>query len=424
MRHQKIKSLFCIGLLIGTLAQLHAKEEATCNSPKTTKQLIECSLQKHPELQVLFAEQKQTAELKNIAGQIPNLELDSQILYGTDSSYSAEVNLQHTFELGGKRTARVTKANKEILLFAQKLLIKKQKVVIQLLEKLHRMRQLQHEMELIRESSATYARVRARFHRRPRLSPDQEMSANIYLFAINENKQLIRILQSEYISLTQEVRLYIGNETIKLEKLLPRAYKTWPNISQHKIKFSPFLLLAKRELELSESGVELQDSLAWPDFSIGPSLGYNRSKSDLPAYLGGGSSSSQADIGFSFAFKLPLYHQNQGQRNYAKKGVIVQNTRSRILEKELNVLRKSLVKIYLNSISSLNINQTLRMIKVKHNRLHQLLRRGIVHSSLVIELHRQEYEFVTASHENELQALKALWATQSIDGTIFKEASK
>lgn len=424
MRQLYSRILLCCGFGLLFVNHLYGNSNSTCNAIKTTKELVQCSLQKHPELQIMFAEQKQTAELKNIAGQIPNLELDSRVLYGTDSNYGAEVNLQHTFELGGKRSARVKKAKNEISVFAQKLLIKKQGVVISLLVKLHRMRQLRHEMELIRESSATYHGVRQRFRRRLRLNPDQEMSANIYLFAINENKQHKRILENEYIRLVQEVKLFVNKDSIKLTGLLPKAYQKWPPVSQRKIESSPYLQLAKRELELSESDVDLQDALAWPDFSIGPALDYSRSKSDLPTYLGGGSSKSQADIGLSFSFKLPLYHQNKGQKEYAKKGMVVQSVRSRMLGKQLDTLRKSYVNIYQNSISSLNIAQTLRMIKTKHNRLHQLLRRGIVHTSLVIELHRQEYEFVKASHENELQALQALWAIQAIDGSIFKETTK
>lgn len=423
-KYYKYNIVFNIAICLVIKSPLLANVKPGCETIKTTKDLIQCSLQKHPELQIMYAEQNKTAELKNIAGQIPNLELDSRVLYGTDSGYSAEVNLQHTFELGGKRSARIVKAKKEISVFAQRVYIKKQKVVIDLLEKLHRMRQLNHEIELIRESSATYHGVSSRFRKRPRLSPDQEMSANIYIFAVNENKQHIRILQNKYSGLAQEVRFYIGSQTIKLDNLLPKAYKKWPEIIQHSVKSSPFLLLAKRELELSESTVALQDSLAWPDFSIGPAFDYSRSINDIPAYLGGGSSRSQSDIGVSFAFKLPLYHQNQGQKEYAKKGVIVQKTRSRMMETGLDLLRKSLVTIYRNSISSLDIAQTLKMIQTKHNRLHQLLNRGRVHSSLVIELHRQEYEFVKSSHENEIQALKALWATQAIDGTIFKEDIK
>ena len=62
-----------------------------------------------------------------------------------------------------------------------------------------------------------------------------------------------------------------------------------------------------------------------------------------------------------------------------------------------------------------------RLLQAKHRRLHQLLRRGIVHSSLVIELHRQELEFVQATHKNELEALMTLFRVRAIDGAMFPD---
>lgn len=389
-------------------------KKADCSQINTTQQLVQCTLLNHPELKTLRLEKSQKSELKTIASQIPNLELSSRLLYGTsNSNLGGEFDLEHTFELGGKRSARINKAETSLSVFDQELIIKQQEVVIELLLTLHRIRQLEHELELFEESSKTYASVRQKFKKRPRLSPDQEMSANIYLFAINENKQHIRILKSEHLTLLQKVKLFLDDKNLELEGLLPKAFAAWPIVEQRDLKQSPFMLLAEKEVNLSESIYNLEKSLAWPNLKIGPAFDFQS-----------GSSGFQPNVGANFSFTVPLYHQNQGQKKYAKKGVQVSKLRAEQVEKKLQLLRDSFLKIYDNSTKSLNIQKTLKLVEAKHKRLHQLLRRGIVHTSLVIELHRQEFQIIRASHENELNALRSLWGIYSIDGTIFTEASK
>ena len=404
--------IFCFAILFSTKSLI--SKEGDCSEITTTKQLVQCTLLNHPDLQALRLKKSQKSELKTVASQIPNLELSSRVLYGTsNSTVGGEFNLGHTFELGGKRSSRIDKAEKILSVFDQKKLIKQQEVVIELLLTLHRIRQLEHELELFEESSKTYSSVRQRFKKRPRLSPDQEMSSNIYFFAINENQQHIRILKSERLALLQKVRLFLGKKSLEVEKLLPQAYTTWPSVDLGNLKQSPFLILAKKKVNLSESLYNLEKSLAWSNLKVGPAFDFQT-----------GASGFQPNVGANFSFTVPLYHQNQGQKKYAKKGIQVSKLKVEQVEKKINLLRDSFLEIYDNSTKSLNIQKTLKLVEAKHKRLHQLLRRGIVHTSLVIELHRQEFQLIRASHENELNALRALWGIYSINGTIFKETTK
>ncbi len=411
MRYNNV-IISCLAILLSVRSLV--SREVDCNKIANTKQLVQCALLNHPELQTLKLEKSQKSELKTIASQIPNLELSSRVLYGTtNSTIGGEFDLEHTFELGGKQSSRVDQAEKILSVFDQKTLIKQQEVVIELLLTLHRIRQLDHELELFEESSKTYSSVRRKFKKRPRLSPDQEMSANIYLLAINENKQHIRILKSEHLYLLQKIRLFLGNKSLKVETLLPKAYTVWPTIGLGNLGKSPFLILSRKKVNLSESLYNLEKSLAWPNLKIGPAFDFQRDSNGF-----------QPNAGANFSFTAPLYHQNQGQKKYAKKGVQVSKLKAKQIKQRLVLLRDSFFKIYQNSTKSLNIQKTLKLVESKHKRLHQLLRRGIVHTSLVIELHRQEFQLIKASHENELNALRALWGIYSIYGTIFKETTK
>ncbi len=407
-----ILTILCFTIL--TAVKDISANKVDCNHIATTRELVQCTLQNHPELQILRLEKNQKYGLKTIASQIPNINLNSRVLYGTsNSTVGGELNLKHVFELGAKRASRIDKVQKVLSVFEQTILIKQQEIVIDLLLTLHRIRQLDHELELITESSKTYTSVRQKFNKQPRLSPEQEMSANIYLFAISENQQYIRILKSKYITLLQKIRFFLNNELLEVEKLLPKAYVQWPTIRPPELQQSPFLLLAKKKVYLSKALHNLERSKSWPNLQAGPSFDFqNRSNG------------SQPSIGANFSFSIPLYHHNQGQIKYTKKGVQIFQLKEKQIKKKLNLLRNSFLDIYENSTNSLNIQKTLQLVKTKHERLHQLLRRGIANASIVIELHRKEFQLIKAAHENELNALRALWNIYSIDGTIFTEVAR
>jgi len=56
-----------------------------------------------------------------------------------------------------------------------------------------------------------------------------------------------------------------------------------------------------------------------------------------------------------------------------------------------------------------------------HGRVHALMNRGLVSTSLIVEAHRQEYSFLKTYHETQIKALGLLWGIYGIDGSIFRE---
>lgn len=388
---------------------LYGKTKEGCTEIAAIKQLADCALKNHPELRVFMAKRGQKQALEDIAEQIPNLELDTGLLADLQGGgFGGEVNLNHTFELGGKRSARVAKARAELSVYQKELLVKRQEVVVDALLRLYRYRQIEHEIETLEEAISTFSEVIRRYNKLARLSPEREASRNTFLFARQAHRISLRALKQESIGLRYALQKITGADSFDFSRLSPELIESWPDmqpLTRKQLK-SPFIEVADQNYKLSKKTLSLMQANAWPDLSIGPSYEY-----------GNGSH----NVGGNFNITVPLYHQSQGERKHARKGIEVAKTRIDAVRTELYYLRRSLTEVYKNATSDLDIKSIFRLYRGKHRRLHRLAERGLVPAPLVIELHRQEIDLIRAYHRNELAALKALWQVYSIDGVIFKE---
>ncbi|MCP4131839.1 MAG: TolC family protein [bacterium] len=391
------------------------KKERTNNSQvNSVQKLVTVTLKNHPRIKVLSVESDREKSLEKIAGQGPNLEFDSRLLYTIDNpGFNSEFSLKHTFELGGKQSDREKEAKRKLSLFEKKVVIKKQEIVSELLLSLYRLRQVKDEIAVIRESINTYYGIRTRYRKLPRLSPEQEISLTIYSLAENENRTKLRMLKSEQISLEQKLKLFTGLEKISFTGLLPKGYTKWPeviNLTNSETMNSPLIDVAAEELKLNEASYNVAQSGAWPNLGIGPSV------SNLNT-----NSINETEAGVAFSFTIPLYHQNQGEREYAKRSIRLSKANIEAVKKELLSVRKAYVLSYRESTKNFKKVSSHRLRDRKHAKLHRFLRRGLVSTGLVIEYHRQEFELLKTRNENEMNALQALWSIYAIDGVIFKE---
>lgn len=405
-------------LLIASKSIFANEKNNQCKKDLSISAFIECTLLYHPDLQVLYAEKVEYNKQRKVAAQIPNPELDSKMLVGfSGQDVNGEINLQHTVELGGKIKARIDTVNKKLSIHDQTILIKQQEIIVGLFLKLHRLRQLSQEVGLIEDAISTYRMLVSRLNRLPRLNPEQTMNLELYRLSIEEQKLSLHRLEAE--------RLFIIHENIQpilkyfrqiekteeiipelLKALLPDAYTLWPKLDKITNEQSPYLALAQSEIEYSQSLSRLESSLAWPDLKIGPSAGFQN---------------NSGEIGINFAITVPLYHQNQGQKELADSQVKTLFLKRKLLYEKLVSLRNTNFTIYENITRELKILQIYKNLKIKEAKLHSTIKRGALPASLVVELHRQFFSTIQNAHEAELIALRALWYTYSIDGTIFKE---
>jgi len=373
--------------------------------------LIQAALRNHPDIAVYTAVLEQKKTLSRSAAQVPNLEFNSRLLYSPDENgVEGEYTLFHTFETGGRRNARVAVARSLYKRKELEILIKKQDIVKELITMLYRLRQIQHETAAVKESIRTYSAQLRKYNRLPGLNPELEISRHIFRNVLDENRIILAGISAEHTSLIRNITLFTGirEDEIKKVTTLPSS---WPEIPVNTGK-GPYAELSEKIILEAEGRQVLAESLPWPDLRIGPSIAHS-----------GGNDGTETRGGVSFSFSIPLYHQNQGEREFAERGVALAKVQVSAAAEKISSLRASWIVQYNTLRERLQSLDHMVDRNPAHGRVHALMNRGLVSTSLIVEAHRQEYSFLKTYHETQLKALGLLWGIYGIDGIIFREVS-
>ncbi len=405
--HRFLHSI-CISFLIVTATAAHADETVKIT---TTGELVQAVISSHPDIKAMTARTDIYAAREKTASQVPNLEFDSRLLGNSSEGYtSSEYSLLHTFELGSKRKARKNYTSDITTTFQLSLALKKQEVARQIILDLYRMRQVTMEISTLKENAETYRSLVSRYSRLPRLNPELQVSRDIYSQARDDAMLRVKQLRGELLGLEKDITTAAGTHNIDFAALYPNPVERWPQLSRKSSLESPLLHLAGSKVTIQMGRKKLADSNAWPNLRIGPSIEHATAEGN-----------TELNYGLSLSVTLPLYHQRQGQREEAAAAINLARVNKDSLEGTLKLARETALARYENFIDGIDKRPFPYKNDDSHRRLHRLVRRGLVSPALTIESHRQEYELLRSFHQNEMSALRNLWAVYYIDGVILKE---
>jgi outer membrane protein TolC len=377
--------------------------------PSSQQEVIRCAEERSPEVQkALLAMERAKAQVE-AAVQWKNPELSIDSLHGkvgTENRSETELGLGIPIELGGKISARRAVANGGVEQAEAELFSARQKVSIETLLKLHRLRQILHEQELVEESISTFSKLVSQYGKRLKLSPEQEMSAAVFRLARSEYDLKKSAIYDEIFALDSFFKTTIGTDFEGIKKILPAGFKTWPKIDSLGAKnSSPQLKLLKAELKIAQAELTLAKSESWPTVIVGPSIKFQTE-----------AGRSDQLYGFNLSLPLPLFNANGAGRVVSALGAKLVETKMSLGISEGERRREELVKSYEHSTAVLGSTLSHQEIEKKHTEIESLFLRGVVPSSLVIEAHRTFVELEKSRNERELKALEALLSIYSLDG--------
>lgn len=325
---------------------------------------------------------------------------------GNEKEGETELSLGIPIELGGKISSRKEIAAGGVTLYEVRLTEAKAKARGAALLKLHRLRQVLHEQEVIDESVSTFSKLISQYAKRRGLSPEQEISASVFRMAKGDYDLKKVETQEELLSLDSYFKVSFGKKVEELKSLLPSSPKNWPKVdSDFSPGTSPAFKAAQAELAMAEGELSLAGSEAWPTVVVGPSMKMVKE---------GGNNKNQ--YGFNLSFPLPFFSLNGGNRAVAEAGVKVSEAAKSLAIVAEDSGRRELVKIYEQSVTVLASSLSHQEIEKKHAEVERLFLRGIVPSALVIEAHRTFVDLEKARNERELKTLSALLDIYTIDG--------
>ncbi|MCB1196871.1 MAG: TolC family protein [Deltaproteobacteria bacterium] len=404
----KMSIFFFIGIFVNTV---YGQDQ--CDF-KNANDLLNRIKENHP--LVLEAELQSEAQLKliDISKQRPNPNLDAEMLFGdTNSEFAADTlfSLQHTFELGGKRSARIKSAEAQIQMSELQKRNVSESVVINTVMKLYQLQQLEKLTSLYNEAIETFQHMRKRLKRLPSLSPQQQIEMDTLELASSSYGFNVIQKKAERNAIERYLMYFSGCSSINKENILPSASVLISNTDMFTgVANSVQVLDAKQVLDIAQTQLAQENAKKTPNLSLGPAVGYGRSQG-----------TDSLLFGAALSMPLPLLNKNKGNRafenaNVKKATLAFQNVEQKTLL-DLEIWKQKYLRYY----QSLHSIEGKESMEIKHRRLESLFRRGVVPANMVIEAHRQLIDFSQMQLSVELEAIEALWNIYRLTGNLDKE---
>ena len=401
-----------IGIITLLLSHLSFAQEgaisSSCQKPGDKNKLFWCLVKNKPEVRLQEIDVKVHDNAISEAAQMLNPELELESIDNKAGGLTSEVTLKHTFELGGKRGSREQVAMAEKGISETRHLAELEEASREFAVKIYRLRQINTELELATEKLETFRGIQRQYKKLGRLNPEQSVSVSVFEIAEQETELKKEALSQEKNQILSEFQSILGNGFALNEKLLPNLRSDWPNISVDEIKNSTHLNL-KNEVDLASAKYGLAKSESWPDLSIGPKI--EQTTGDV----------NETTFGVALSMPLPILNLNGGGRAKASSELQKAELQRKLISNRQEQYKNFLLNSYLSSSKIVQKSVKRANIQKRHKNLHTLLNRGVVNSALVIEMHREVFEFYEGLHEHELKAIDALWRLYALKGTLLKE---
>lgn len=401
-------------VLSASRVSAQAGAQAPCPAPRSAQEVLDCALKNHPALRRAAAAQAQASYLEPAALQRPNPELDALGRFGKkdgDRLNKDEVTLFHTIEAGGKRSARAAKARADRAAVDSDALKAREDVVLEVISSLYRLRQARAEGGVLDRTISSLSAIQKRLRARPRLTPDQESTLEVFRLAESETQLRRAGLSGEETALVRALELATGGPFEAADTALPPPKETWPELPD--VAGGPpsgsQALRAQAELDAATADLRAARGAAYPDIRVGPTL----ERESEGAVV-------KQTYGLALGLPLPLYHRNRAGRDYAALGVQAAEAGALAARTTLAAERQAELGRYKAAVAALGAIPRAKTGS-EARRTEELFDRGLIPSSMLLEAYRQAFEIAKTRNETELSAIRALWRIYAIEGRVASE---
>lgn len=383
-------------IILGSNSVFATSEVASCN-PNAYEELVRCIEQTSTEIAISEQQLKAADELESFARQWANPDFDFEKVSKGSEKSETTASLLFNLRLGGKRSGEIgqAQAEREKAKAVRDLNVGQTRLAT--IIALYRLSHLKSEIALEEESGITFGKIVQQFQRKPALSPEEKVSLSVFKIATADHKFSLNKLKNEQEALASNLAVLsaVSKETIL--KLLPATKKNWPELKTTEVQSSPQLKIAAAELKIAESQKIKAGGDSWPDLKVGPVFKIQEDN---------GTSETFSGIGLSMP--LPIFTLNGGGRAYANQKLAEAQMSYDLEKKKSQNLRFQLVSKYKSLVGLLQTSLSEKELNDRHETVEKEFFRGLVSSALVIEAHRQLFEFVEKRNQSELEALDVL----------------
>lgn len=388
----------CLGLLLSIFSfkSLASESNVRCDV-KNYLDIVKCIEEKSYKNKVFDYKLKSAQSAKKVSAQWVNPQLGLEKVVKDSEKSETSASLLFTLRLGGKKGAMIDEAESLFQKESIQIGMDQQTARLDSVLSLYRLAHLKREIEIEDETIKTFSKVINQF-KRPKLSPEQEVSLSIFKMAIADHEIKIIDLKSDEESLYTRITSLSGLSRSEIAAYLPAQKKNWPDYKpSQETESLQTIKLAEADLKLAQSQLEKAKADAWPDLQVGPSFRQTQTGDEKENFMGA-----------SLVIPLPVFNLNGNMKDSETHRVAAaqleyENTKTQAVSLKSNMAVKysSLVAVLKKSLTSKSIDEN-------HLKTEKQFFSGLVSGALVIEAHRQFIDFEERRNKAELQALETL----------------
>lgn len=402
---------FYQGMKVLILLSVATSISANSCQLKSANQVLSLVKKNHPK--ILKNQKKLEMSRADVEGadvfKNPELELEGVSNLKESSSYEGAIRLTQTFELGGKRMARVDKARREYQLTQSLGSLESENIVIETVKSLYRLRHMNELIPLYLESIDAFQRIHKKLVNRTSLSAEQQVEKETLELAINDYQLKLANIRVDRTYLKNHLSFFAGNncdvtDSASARELDLRAQSVPTSINQ--ASFSK-LQVAKDYLNIQRAKLKVAEGEAYSDLRFGPVFEIDKDDETVKR------------AGVSLSFDLPLFNRNKAGKARAQAELSAAQIHFKKFEQEAKLDLFSWQTQYQKYIQSLKRMDGKAKLDKKHKKVEALFKRGIISTSLVIESHRQLIEYSSTRNSFELGAVEALWNIYHHNGEVL-----
>ena len=378
------------------------------------KTFVLCISKQHPDFKKHELSFSEGEGIERAGSAFQNPEVDLETTQGRslgEKAGSNKIMVSYPFQLFGQRAARKDKSLAEAELLRIDGLKGQNGLVAEATLNLYRLRQINEEIAILDETLLAYSKVIKQFASRLQLSPEQEVSLSVFRLAIGDLNFKKAGLESEQRKIGDFFSFVPNISKAQIEKNLPPQKQNWPNLASKKIEFNGWPIKeVESKLKLAQAEFDASRAETWPEVKAGVIF-----QQEIQG------SFTNDSYGVGVTLPIPLFNWNQGNRQ--AKSAVYQKAKieKERAYKEVTNERTRLIELYKAAVENFKKSPKEDEIMKQHNNIESKYSRGLINSALMIEAHRQRFEYKTSQNQIELNALQALFRVYEMDGSSFEE---
>ncbi len=385
----------------------------TC-TPSTPDGVLKCIQNNHPELVKSIAISQIENELSAQASASKNPTLSLEAALGKNmgnKQQQLEIRFSQAIQTNSLKAAKKMLMLSDVNDLKTNNLKKLEEVTLDSVKNIIRFSQINFEMEKINEALIKFTSISKLYSNRPKLNPENEATLGMIQIAINNYQIKIQQLLKEKQEISSNIKL-AGNLSEKdIDNLNSKIKLSWPKINANNLDLQSSNMQTKRDLiSLSMAKLDYSKESLWEELSVDLILQKNTDGQNDEKLYGLG-------------VKIPLTVFNRNQREISLNSLQLQKAKDLYdFEKNKNELElQNLISQYHNSIQILSQLISDNQIEKRHQKIESNFSLGLISGPVLVEVHRQDLEYLETKHSEELRALEMLWKIYIHNGTFLNQ---